>query len=315
MEKTTVPRKIVTLLRWPAELVAVAACMLSCADYQNLNNNNPPTGVTLSVVQVQDSTVMLRWTRCNDADFATYKVYYDTNDEVEFQSTFVDSQTFAVDTTKTVRGLHHGTFYYFRVIVTNQLGKMTPRNTVGATTGIGMWPQQWLSDSQMVISWTQCSNTPVQYYAVLSDTINVIDTPSFLEARVVGGDSSFTVHDLAVGTTKWFMIRAWYDTAYFSQSLITSVPGWWFTQYAPQKAADTAVSLHWATAKGALQYRVFRNTAQPVDSTDTCCATLAAPDTSVTVGNLSTGTTYWFRVYASSSAGTIGWSGPQSMGL
>jgi hypothetical protein len=296
-------------------LLGVAGLLFSCADYSQLNNAPLPAG-TLSVASVQDSTVTLVWSQCNNVNFRSYKVYWDTNSEVDMASTFVDSLLFAQDTQQVVPGLRSGTNYYFRVILTSQAGYMTPSNIVRAVTWLAFYPQLQLGDTAVQLQWTSLKKWPFTGYSLYSDTGDGVDSASPLWAQLVSTDTALNVKNILAGTTRYFKVYAAGSGGYLTTSAAFPVVGWWFKQYAPQQVADTAVEIMWSRVNAGVQcYLIFRNATTPVDTTDTLCATVASGDTSATIGNLQSGAPYAFRVYARNTSAYFGWTDPMQISL
>jgi hypothetical protein len=292
-------------------LTSILFCFVSCADYSQLNDTNPPASVTLSVADVHDSTVTLRWTQSPDDNFKSYKVYVDSSDIVDPSSSLVDSLLFAMDTIKIVRGLKPATTYHFRVFVINQAGKISASNIASAITWLSFLPQQKVGDSMVILNWTKIRNSPVAGYRIFSDTTQSVDTID----QVAGSDTSLAVKNIPAGQINYYRAYARDDSGFIAPSNVISIAGWWFLQKAPQKAADTAVSLSWALPKGSSSFRVFRASVSPVDTLDTLCVTASGSDTSATVGNLIKGSTWFFKVYARNASGYFAWTNEVSIGL
>lgn len=291
------------------------ALFISCADYDTLNIN-PPPAVTLSVASAQDSTVTLRWTQCTDENFKMYEVLYDTNEDVGVSSPLADSLTFSQDTQKTVHGLRAATNYYFRVIVMNQAGKITPSNTVNAGTWLVFYPTQWLGDTAVSLSWTPLKNMLFSGYKIFSDTMSTVDTTKPLWLQSLSSDTATSVKNIPVGTKRYFRVYAYDSHGYLTTSEIAPVAGWQFTLYAPTRVADTAVQLTWSkVASGVQSYRIFSRNSAPVDTTDSLCAAITTGDTSVILGNFSSGSTHAFRVYARNASAYFAWTGTEQINL
>jgi hypothetical protein len=274
-----------------------------CADYDLLDAK--PSSVRLIVTDVQDSSVTLRWTQSADENFKTYKIYCDTNDHL---GRLADSTLFAQDTTRTIKNLSPATAYYFAVITANQAGKSSMSNKASAVTWLQFQPQQWAGDSAIVLKWKRPKGVAVTGYRVFSDTTSSVDTLDTLEAQVASNDSSLSLSRQTYGKTKYFRVFAMGSTGYLTGSVTAHVNGWWFMQYVPVQASDTSVTLSWAPVAGSVQYKAFRNTSSPADTTDTPCGTFIAPDTSGTVAGLVKGTRYFFKVYARSASAYIAWT-------
>jgi len=293
-------------------LSGLLALFFACADYDLYNDNKPPES-QLSVADVHDTTVALRWTQCTDENFKNYKVYFDSTDVVDLSDKLLDSLSFAQDTMKTVRNLKPSTMYYFRVFVTNQAGKTNASNTVSAITWLSASSQQ-TGDSAVLLKWTPLRNAQSNGYYLYSDSTDRIDTLSVRETQSPVTDTSYTINNLAAGKVRRFRVYSAVDGGYGTPSNIVRVNGWDFKLFKPDSISDSSVKLHWARVKDASKYRVFRNVKLPVDTTSTPCATIT--DTFTTVGKISPDTTYLFKVYAQKNDGAIiGWTKPDSVRL
>jgi hypothetical protein len=290
-------------------LAGITLLMLSCADYDLLDEENALPAVELKVNGVRDSTVTLSWTGCRDETFKNYKIYYDSSDVVDQSDKLVDSLSFAQDTVKAVGGLSPATQYYFRVVLTNQQGKTTPSNTVCAITWLSFRPLQWRGDSAVSLVWTRVRNAPVNDYRVFSDTNDLVDTTDSLWARPVAGDSAITLSDLPAGAAKRFRVYAMGDSGVLTQSSTVQVTGWAFTLYAPEKDTDTSATLRWSRPKVPVKgYKVFYATQAPVDTLDTLKTPVAVTDTFFVAPKLAKGTAHIFKVYAVGDNGYIAWT-------
>jgi hypothetical protein len=285
--------------------------IFSCADYNLLDEK--PRAVTLSITDIQDSSVTLRWTQPDDENFKSYKVYYDTSDHL---GRLADSTLFAQDTTQTIKNLVPATAYYFAVIMTNQAAKTSMSNIASAITWLQFRPQEWVGDSAIVLKWNRPKGVTITGYRIYSDTISSVDTLDTLEGQLTANDSSFSQVNLPFGTMKYFRVFARGSSGYLTGSTTAQVNGWWFMQYAPVQASDTSVTLSWAPVTGSVQqYRAFRSTSSPVDTNDTACGTFSASDTIGTVAGLVQGTRCFFKVYARSASGYIAWTQEESDSL
>jgi hypothetical protein len=197
-------------------LPALLFLVFSCADYDLLDEENALPAVELSVQSVRDSTVTLSWTQCRDENFRNYKIYYDSADVVDQSDMLVDSLSFAQDTVKAIGNLAPATKYWFRIVLTSQLAKTTPSNTVSAITWLTFRPIQWKGDSSVTLAWTRVRNAPVNGYRVFSDTLDQVDTTDSLWARALETDSSITIADLEAGAARRFRVFALGDSGYLA---------------------------------------------------------------------------------------------------
>lgn len=203
-------------------ITGFALLLSSCADYDLLEDpDETPDPVELEIIDVTDSSVTLRWERCNDEDFSRYEVYYGTNDIVDRSDKLADSLSFDVDTVKTVKPLDDATRYYFRVIVTNENEKYSVSNIVDTVTPENMRGKLKLSkpeldDEDIFLKWT-ASVEEFDKYVIHADTTRTVDTTDTLLATVYS-DTTETIEGLPFGHTWWFRVYALSDTAQVATS-------------------------------------------------------------------------------------------------
>ncbi|MBN1575032.1 MAG: fibronectin type III domain-containing protein [Chitinispirillaceae bacterium] len=196
---------------------------LSCADYDLLDDpDREPDPVSLEIIAVSDSSVTLRWTRCDDDDFRQYAVYYGTSDIVDRSDKLADSLSFDVDTVKTVRPLDDMTRYYFRVIVYNEGENFSVSNIVDTVTPENMKGKLKLAvpelteDRAVRLRWTSALEE-FNRYVIHADTTRTVDTTDTLLATVYS-DTAETVEGLQPDRTWWLRVYARHDTAIVATS-------------------------------------------------------------------------------------------------
>jgi hypothetical protein len=97
--------------------------------------NTAPSAVTLSSPSEDNySSSAISWSKNNDSDFASYKIYYSTTPGVSTSSTLAATITNSATTTCTVTGLSQSTTYYFKVYVYDSGGLSSASNEESATT-------------------------------------------------------------------------------------------------------------------------------------------------------------------------------------
>lgn len=195
--------------------------IISCADYDLLDVEIEP--VQLSINDVTDSSVSLKWTQCKYSDFNNYKVYYSLNDVVDFTDSLSDSLTFRVDTTKTVFNLNSRTRYYFRIITTALNGEFSVSNIVDTITlkdttfgSIKLFSPVQITDSSVVIRWTRCEN-PFDRYLIFMNTNRDVDNHDLL-ANTVYVDTTCRISNLNFNERYWFRVYAQKDTVFVAES-------------------------------------------------------------------------------------------------
>ncbi|MGA2506126.1 MAG: fibronectin type III domain-containing protein [Chitinispirillaceae bacterium] len=286
-------------------IISTVLVIVSCADY-GLLNDNPPASVSLSIAGIQDSSVTLSWTQSTDVNFKTYKIYYDTTDNL---SRFADSIVFAANTMHTIKNLNPATLYYFSVFVTDQAAKTSMSNIASTVTWLQFQPQQWVGDSAIMLKWGRPKGVSATGYRLFSNTTSSVDTLDSLKAQLASTDTSYSLFYLPYGTTRYYEVFAKGNNGYLTGSVTAQVNGWWFLQYPPVQVSDTSVTLSWAAVTNNVQqYVAFRSTSSPADSSKTPSGTFSASAVSGTVGGLVKGNRYFFKIYAKGVSGYIAWT-------
>lgn len=199
--------------------------LCTCADYDLLNLDEP-SSVKLSIKTVTDSSVTLIWSKSNDEDFSNYKVYYSRNETVDQHDSLVDSLSFRIDTTKTVRKLIPGTRYYFRVLVntgrglysaSNEVDTVTLKDTsANSTANLKLYAPSIISDSSIALRWSNFLS-PFDSYRIFMDTTWDV---TFMDTLIgtVYHDTSLIVNSMIKNKKYWYRVYAKRDTSYIGSS-------------------------------------------------------------------------------------------------
>lgn len=100
----------------------------------------PPPELQLAGTVTKNS-IPLGWTKVNDPNFGSYKLYRSIANNVDENSTLVTTITNSDENTFTDAGLNSSTVYYYKVYVYSKTGIGSSSNEVKATTSrnIGSW--------------------------------------------------------------------------------------------------------------------------------------------------------------------------------
>lgn len=252
-----------------------------------------------------DTEVSLTWTTVSNA--TSYTVYWNTTGSV---STSDASFTAGSNTQVTHTGRTNGTTYYYRISASNTSGEGELSTEVSATPedpgpGVPVAPQGLqgtAGDTEVTLSWGSVSGaTSYTVYWNITGTVSISD------ASIAADSSTQITHTgLTNETTYYYRVSASNASGEGALSAEVSV-----TPAAPATeipavptglqavAGDAQVALSWDTATGATSYTLYWATAGNVESGsfDT------GSNTQYTHTALTNGTTYYYRVSASNTAG------------
>ena len=209
-------------------------------------------------------------------------------------------------TTFTDTGLSESTTYYYRVIATNGAGDSAPsasRNVVTqpvAPTGL---LATVISGGQIDLTWTNQSSKASTYFIEEST-----DGTTWQQVGMVNGTlSSYSATGPFIGeSTYYFRVRdssspGGYSTYTPVASVVTPAFPTQPTLSTVAAQSDTTVALSWADLAGETGYRVERSPGN--NGTWTLAGTVSAGVTTFTDTGLTEGTSYTYRVIATSAAG------------
>ena len=202
--------------------------IINCADYDLMEDpDRKPDRVELMITDVTDSSVTLEWTRCDDANFRSYEVYYGTDDIIDRSNTLADSLLFDVDTVKTVQPLDDLTHYYFRVIVTNENGNFSVSNIADTVTPedmkgkLRLFPPESDKENNVSLRWTSALEE-IKRYRIYGDTISTVDTADTLLSTVYS-DTTEQIEGLLLDHIWRFRVYAIGDSGIISTSNIVDI--------------------------------------------------------------------------------------------
>jgi Fibronectin type III domain/Beta-galactosidase len=269
----------------------------------------PPSAPnTLAATSSSPWTVDLTW-----HDNANNELAYRIQSKIGSTGTYGLVTTLGPNTTAaSVNGLLEGTQYYFRVQAVNANGVSGFSNETSATTVLnypGTLIAQASSSSQVVLNWTDRSATETGFTVERSAVTNSDYRPI---ATVGANITSFTDSGLSAGTTYWYRVRAFntYTTSDYSNekqvTTFASVPA------APSGLTITSlqsnkITLSWTDNSTNEQHFVVQRK-RGASGTYTNVKTTAANVTMYTDRNITGGTLYYYRVYATNSAGNSAFS-------
>ncbi|WEK54902.1 MAG: glycoside hydrolase family 6 protein [Candidatus Cohnella colombiensis] len=258
-----------------------------------------PTGLTATAGNAQ---VALSWTASSGATSYTVKRATTSG------GTYTNVATGVTATSYTNTGLTNGTTYYYVVSASNSVGSSGNSAQVSATPSVGVTIPAaptgltaTAGNAQVALSWTASSGAT-------SYTVKRATTSGGTYTTVATGvtATSYTNTGLTNGTTYYYVVSASNSAGESANSAqVSATPSAGVTiPAAPTGLTATAgnaqVALSWTASSGATSYTVKRATTSGGAYTTVATGVTA---TSYTNTGLTNGTTYYYVVSASNSAG------------
>jgi len=289
------------------------------------STGNPPPDVPTDLTATATvDTVSLNWRAVDAGDLAAYRVYRDTTpiDSAAGPSGLTPLGTSEAGTTAFEdANVQTGTTYYYRVTAVDTFGQESGLSSeVNATPSDRAAPDAptalaaTATADTVALGWTASEAADTDGYRVYRDTAPIDSSAGPAGRPPLGmpgaGTTAFEDSSVEVGTTYYYRVTA-VDTlgqeSGFSNG-VEATPADRSPPDVPTNLAATAtsdtVALDWTASEAADTdgYRVYRGTT-PIDSTAgtsgyTPITTLAAGTTAFTDGNVTNGTTYYYRVTA-----------------
>jgi fibronectin type 3 domain-containing protein len=162
---------------------------------------SPPSAVLLFPPSAStQSTLTLYWTRNQDNDFYSYRVYRGKTNLVNSDSLLVTTVLSNTTTSFTDTGLSSGTTYYYKVYVYDQSGLCSGSNVENGTTLENMPPAKVtvslsaVDSTTLKVSWSQNHDHDFDFYQIfrVDTTLGVLDTFS---VSIVSQQSTTTYDD------------------------------------------------------------------------------------------------------------------------
>jgi hypothetical protein len=293
----------------------------SCADYNEMEEAENPTPVTLSIAGTGDSSVTLKWSKYAGEYFSNYGLYIGYSQGLDSADSLIDTFSYRTDTVATIRKLTPNTHYYFRVIVTTTEGGAGASNVVDTTVNestkhkLTLYPpDSTLTDTTVFLRWTKYG-LDFDYYRIYRDTTDVVDTKD-TSVKTVYTDTSATIKNLMPGRTYWFRVYAFSDTSIAATSNIMEVQTAdnsesWSGDITVTSITDTTATLKWTkyASSDFKNYKVYFSLDPTVELTDSLEDSLVVKtDTSMIVRSLVAATTYTFRVMVTTIYGDVFYS-------
>ena len=264
-----------------------------------------PSGLTASV---SGQTATLTWTA--DSSATSYDVYQGTAPGSVSSS---PTQAEVTGTSTTVSGLQFGQEYLFAIAAVSSTGVISPRsNTVDVTTvpaapaGVSVAALGTTAGS-LNLAWN--ASAGATSYSIFEGTSSHGEGTAAAQSGLSGTSTSFA--GLTPGKQYFFTVTAL--DAGGSSAASTEASG--TTIASPPtglagSGGNTSVALSWTASSGAASYDVYQGTTSSGEGTTPIQTGVSG--TSVTIGGLTNGKVYYFRVAAVDAGGVSAPSGEAS---
>lgn len=266
------------------------------------NTNKAPSAPQAVSATPASGKVTLKWTASPTA--TSYSVYRGTSPGGEGPTPI---QTGITATSFAVTGLSNGTTYYFQVTASSANGEGARSLEVAATPtakpGVPGSLTATAGNAAVNLAWTAAANAAS--YNVYQGTSAGGEAATPVATRITA--TSTTISGLTAGRTYYFKVAAVNPAGTGTQSNEASAtpsgtaPSAAITDLSAQPG-NTVVSLNWSAIPGASSYNVYQGTAAGAEGATPVRTGLTA--NGVSIGGLSNGATYFFKVAAVNAGGT-----------
>ncbi|MDR0703624.1 MAG: S8 family serine peptidase [Planctomycetaceae bacterium] len=263
----------------------------------------PATPLNIKGSAISDTAIRLSWD----------KAVHATNYRVEFFDSAKNKWTAAGTTTSNSfqhNNLKSSTIYQYRIIALSKAGESLPSNTVTVSTPVALPKAPTglkgtiIDSSTIDLSWKAVDSA--NFYRLEYSLTGKSGDWNKLGSSTITGTSGNAVN-LAAGMKYYFRVIALNEAGESSSSNILTLttpalaPASSPNGLTAQAVNDSKVKLFWNAVENATQYIVERSTDGTVWKKTT---TVSAVSTEVTISGHKSTATYYYRVTATSKAGT-----------
>ncbi len=297
--------------------------------------NSPPEAVVLEEVTVLDSSSLgLSWSRNEEDDFQSYRVYRSRHSGVNLSSELIEEITDPSHTSLVDSGLTDNREYWYRIYVFDQKGLWAGSNEVSGTTDNSAPHPVFLSDPQsqtensLTLSWTENSDWDFSSYRIYRSPNQGVSSGSQLVAQLPERTST-TYQDTGLAPNTTYYYRVYVVDTGDKASGSNEVSGTTLENLPPQPVVlaqpvvedSITLRLSWSEsqANDFATYRIFRSSSSPVDTNAAPIYIINTREiTEYLDTRLNMGETYFYRVFVYDqgdlSAGSNEVSGTPSKG-
>ena len=179
-----------------------------------VTNLRSPAAVNVEAPDATGPTrVALRWSRCQDTDFQSYKIYRNATGAVTEIDSLIATITDADHTYHDDTGLAENRAYYYRVYVRDRGGMVSRSNEIKATTQNEIPPAVVLQAATEVdttaatLTWSQSDAHDFAFYRLYRDLTTTVSTASERVVEIDARDAvSFRDTGLTRGKTYYYRV-------------------------------------------------------------------------------------------------------------
>jgi len=270
------------------------------------------------------SCLNLSWTKNNDQDFSSYKLFRSRTVGVDSASSLIATITDQNTLTYRDLNLEENTMYYYRAYIYDTAGLSSRSNEVSGKTDQNMPPTAVFlyppvpvgsSLTSLNLSWSKNADNDFSCYKIFRSKTNTVDSAATLVTIInEQGTTNYEDTNLLKDTAYYYRIYV-YDTGGLTtgSNMATgrtnaNEPPTPVTLN-PVLAVEnswTALSLGWSQNEDSdfASYKIFRSLTTGVDSTSLLVTTInTQTTTNYEDTNLQENTSYYYRVYVFDSGG------------
>jgi len=276
-------------------------------------NVRPPKAVTVESPGTATTTkIVLKWSKCDDRDFAAYRVYRNTTGAVSENDTRVAEITSADQLTWDDSGLQENTTYYYRIYVADTGGLTTRSNEVEGKTendvpaAVTLQQPTAMSTTRIALDWSAATESDFRDYKIYRNMTGAVTNSDSLVATIT--DIHRTYHDDAgrrENTRYYYRVYTTDQSGLFARSNEVEArtkndPPPAVTLHAATGIDSTSATLSWtqSTVHDFAYYRLYRDVVSAVSTASTLVSEMEDRGfTSMRDGGLESGTRYYYRVF------------------